>query len=73
MLAKDAFKSFFAKLGDGSEVNASMLATAEEYVCAIYGFKKLKSVNEAIFQMFKNAYTAVASLISLHFRHVNLF
>ena len=53
MLAKDAFKSFFAKLGDGSEVNASMLATAEEYVCAIYGLKKLKNVNKARFMMFR--------------------
>ena len=53
MLTRDAHKSFFRQLGEHRLIIDDLLPLVEEFVCAIYGQKKVKEVNNARFEMFK--------------------
>ena len=53
MLTRDSYKRFFRELGEQLLTTDELLPFAEEYVCAMYGLKKVRDVYTARFELFK--------------------
>ena len=64
LLKNDKFMEAFADLGLFSTVTGALKSTLEEFVCLMYGDKKLKKVNELRYKLFQQKLAAV-DLISL--------
>ena len=53
MCSEQKYIAPFANLGSHEPVTESQVKDLEPFVCAMYGFKKLESVNNCRFQIFK--------------------
>ena len=53
MLTRDSHKRFFRQLGEQLLTTDDLLPLAEEFVCALYGLKKVRDVNTGRFDLFK--------------------
>ena len=54
MCSSEKYINAFANLGTHEPVTESQVKDLEPFVCAMYGFKKLDSVNDCRYQIFKN-------------------
>ena len=54
LLKREAHKRLFRELGVNLANTDGLISMAEEYVCALYGLKKIREVNAARFELFKH-------------------
>ena len=56
MAKEQIFSSAFSKLGLYDAIDDDVVSTIEKYVCAMYGVRNVKEVNEARFHVFRKLY-----------------
>ena len=59
------FKTTFAAIGDEAELSQEAISTLERFVCCLYGYPRLQSVNDARRKLFWQRYEKDEKIIDL--------